>query len=84
MRFNVHTARAIAPPVMTGRHYRSADIRTDIEPPMGFHCGQHVFIRWCSQDRRGRDVYAVSSTNSFSGYTRTFCARVLENFSIQE
>jgi len=77
---------ALAPMTPNGRHYRTATIRDDVhlDPASGLNPGQRVFVRWCSVDSRGRDIYAVSSTNQFSGYTRTFCALVLENFSILE
>lgn len=84
MRIHPIMRAALAPFVPHGRSFRTATIRTDIEPPSGLHRGQMVYVRWCAQDGRGRDIYAVSTTNQFNGYTRTFCARVLENFSIQE
>lgn len=86
-----HTARlhpifqaALAPIIPHGRHYRTATIRMDRDPPLGFSRGQRVYIRWCREDARGRDIYVISATNEFNGHSRIFHARVLENFSTSE
>lgn len=84
MRIHPVMQSALAPMIPHGRHYRTATIRMDLDPPEGFTRGQHVHIRWCKQDGRGRDMYVVASTNEFNGHTRVFHARVLENFSTQD
>ena len=85
---NVHPAIASAlrpfSPPSVGHHYRSARIAHGSRTPPGFRPGQLVGVRWSGTDRRGRDLFTISSTNSFTGYSPTFCAPLLNEFSTSE
>ena len=84
MRVHPVMAAALAPFMPNGRHYRSARIRAGAIVPAGFRPGDLVNVRWSGMDGRGRDLYVISHTNSFSGYSPIFCAHLLNDFSTCE